>query len=169
MKCFSLLCTLMVSVCLHGQYYRKPLQPDTSHYKQICLTLSPIVVENGKYYFNEKRVKYEEIVLPLMSVNDRIINKKVKTVRTMRELFKPIFIAETLYLINAQLNCPYTQREFQRIAYAYIGILVFNELYHLSITVVKRKTVARYNDLVMQPLAAISPAMGLSIGCKLRF
>ena len=41
----------------------------------ITINLSPIVIENGKYYYDGRRVKFEDVVMPLIAVNDEQINQ----------------------------------------------------------------------------------------------
>jgi hypothetical protein len=57
-------------------------------YKQATIDLSPVVIENGNYYFNGQRVSFDAMMIPLISVQDDEINRKLKVMNTTKNVFK---------------------------------------------------------------------------------
>jgi len=137
--------------------------------RQITFTLSPIVIQNSKYFFEGRNVTFEEMALALIAVHDKIVDHRLKVVRTLTDL-RPVFhyagVAYTTYLA---FNLPGTRSGLNTFIVNAIGVFAFQMLYDGSIQLAKRSTINRYNDVVLTPSAGITPAGGLSLGFRLRF
>ncbi len=136
--------------------------------KQITIVLSPIIISNGKYYFESKRVKFEDIMLPLISLNDQKINNRIKIIQTLKDIRKPIWLASTLYFLylNSDPNQSVTNFDLSR------NILIASTISILSLEIfdiiVKRNTVKQYNEIILQPAASLLPSNKLNIGIGIR-
>jgi hypothetical protein len=173
MKYILFSCLAVTSFCAYGQYYHKRNNSDSSSKsyqpKQITLVLHPVVIENGKYYFDGRPITYDGLMLPMISLNDEKTNQRMRTVRTLINLRRPIKYLGFAYVTLAGLNAVHTQQGQEAYIYTTISIFVLYQLYDLSITMAKGSAINRYNEVVLQPSASISPNMGLSLGCTIRF
>jgi hypothetical protein len=135
--------------------------------KEITIKLSPIIMERGKYYYEGKRVRFEEVVMPLMATNDDIVDKRLRLIHTMTDARRLIYYAElgyTLYLISNAATTSGNQ-----VFATFIGFVILNELYNLSILLAQKKAVDRYNDVVLQPSFSLGQRGTPLLGFRIRF
>jgi hypothetical protein len=171
MKFSTLVCLVFFSLRTTGQNSPQqgnlPLTNFTP--RSISIPLSPIVLENGKYFYDGRRVYFEDIVLPLVSINDHIVDRQLKVVRTMTDMIRPLRYLSFIYLIYLANHLLYTQGGYNIYLNNIIGVFIFQELYLASISIPKRKAIKRYNEVVVHPSAAIMPGSGFSVGITARF
>ena len=119
--------------------------------KQITINLSPIVVDNGRYYYDGRRVKFEGVIIPLIAVHDVKIDQNLKSINIIQDLR---VVATTTPLVFALYNLSNQQRavnNFNRNRNLLWGSVGFVTLFNISISIVKRKTINRYNEIILQP------------------
>ncbi|MCK6616471.1 MAG: hypothetical protein L6Q51_02390 [Cyclobacteriaceae bacterium] len=67
--------------------------------RQITLDLNPIAIENGRYYFNGKRVTFDGLLIPLQAVDDNQVNQSIKTALTLRTSQTVVRLGLSVYLL----------------------------------------------------------------------
>ena len=167
-----LICLSAISFRVNGQYYQKRnSKSEQNNYlpRQVTIELSPITVQNGKYYFDNRRVKFEEIVLPLISVNDKIVDHRLRVVRTMTDLRRPLRLLPLFYLTTISSRLPTTGSGYLSVIYTLWGIEAFFILYDISISITKRSAINRYNEVIIQPTVSLQPNSGANLGLSLKF
>lgn len=169
MKLISLAVLVSTPFFCHGQYYHKRDTLPKRNLRQITITLSPIVIQNGKYYFEGRRIQFEEFALALVSVHDNVVDHRLKVVRTLTDLRPFVFYGGSIYLTYLAINLPPTRGGFNTYINNIIGVFVFETLYRLSISIAKRSAINRYNDVVLLPTADVTSGGSISIGLKARF
>jgi hypothetical protein len=136
--------------------------------RQLTLPLYPIIIEGGKYFYDGHRVQFEDVVLLLNGVDDPILEKRMKTVRTLndfRKVLRYVNLAFLLLVVHQSITGAVNPDTG---FIAIVGVFAFNELYALSITLMKKKTINRYNDVVLQPSFSFNNRGG-QVGVRIRF
>ena len=134
--------------------------------KQITINLMPVVVSSNKYYFDSKRIKFEEIVLPLISFNDKKINNYIKVIHILKDTRGLLILAPTLlfFYLNHDPNSSLTNFDLTRnILFGTFVALVTLDIVDMLL---KHKTINRYNNLVLAPSASFLPGNELKIGLQ---
>jgi hypothetical protein len=67
--------------------------------RQITLDLNPIAIENGRYYFNGKRVTFDGLLIPLQAVDDKQVNRSIKTALALRTSQTVVRLGLSVYLL----------------------------------------------------------------------
>jgi hypothetical protein len=93
--------------------------------------------------------------------------KRVKTVHTMTDARRLVFYAELAYVLYLQTNA--AAASGQQVWFTFLGIIIFNELYNLSIVLVQKKTIDRYNEVVLQPSFSLGQRGAPTLGFTIRF
>ncbi len=135
----------------------------------ITINLSPIVIENGKYYYDGRRVKFEDVVMPLIAVNDEQINQKLKVIQTLKDIRKPLTLAPILFYLYTSNNVQNAVNSFDLNRKVLIGSIAVVGLLDLTNAIIKRKIIKKYNTIVLQPRASLLPSNGIHIGIDFRF
>jgi hypothetical protein len=169
MKVLTMVLFVFILVKANGQKQQTDVPSTNITPRLISIPLSPIVLENGKYFYDGRRVNFEEIVLPMMALNDRIVDHQLKVVRTMTDLIRPVRYLGFIYLISLANHLRYAQGGYDIFLTNVIGVFIIQELYIASISIPRRKAIKRYNEVVIQPSAAIMPAGSFSLGITVRF
>ncbi len=136
--------------------------------KQITISLSPIVTANGKYYFNERRVRFDEISFLMKTLNDDRIDHQFKVIQTLIDVRRPIILASVVYVLSTSGNGQSSSNNIETNRNVMIGTIIFAGLTDLVNEHLKRKIIMRYNSIVLQPGASILPGNGFSIGVRMR-
>jgi len=173
MKYILLSCLAFTSLTAFGQYYYKRDTPDSSvksfQSRQITIDLKPVVIENGRYFFDGRRITYDGMMPLMISLDDEKIDHSMKTVNTLVDLKRPIYYLEFAAITIGGFRVISTGSGQDSYLYSAIALFVFNRLYDLSIAFAKKRTIKRYNEVVFQPSAPISANVGFSLGCTIRF
>jgi hypothetical protein len=137
--------------------------------KQITIDLSPVVIERGNYYFNGQRVTFDAMMIPLISLQDDKINKKLKVMNTTKDVFKfAVAITSTYFLIQSVSANQQSQSTYQLnkgLIWGTIGVITIQAI---TIPILKRGIINRYNEVVVQPTAQFSPS-GFGAGFVIKF
>jgi hypothetical protein len=165
----------VISFYAHAQVPEGNQGRDSSYHqfvpRQIMINLSPIIPDRGRYFYEGRRVRFEEVVLPLISINDVIVNRRLEVVRTLTDVYKAIFYAEIGYILFIETNAAagHARLRYSKVLVTFIGMLVFDELYKLAILIAKKKTIDRYNEVVLQPSFSLGQRGGPTLGLNIRF
>lgn len=136
--------------------------------RQITINLSPIVIENGKYFYDGRRLKFEEIVMPLIAINDEKVNRKIKVINTLRDTRRFVVAGPLLFLLYNMSNQQKASAKFDENRNLLWGSFITLAVFDASISLIKRSTIKRYNEVVLQPSAQLLPG-GLAFGISARF
>lgn len=159
MKKFISIAFILVAFNSYGQFKSR----------QITINLSPIAIQSGKYYFNGRRVNFEEIVLPLIAVQDDQINRNLKTIHVMHDIRKPLYLAPLLYYLYINNTATNATNNFDLNRKIVLGSFIFFNLFEIVNVLIKRRAINRYNDVVLQPLGLVLPGNGFSLGIRAKF
>ena len=171
MKVLTLVLLVFISLNANGQNDQQQGNVPLTNFtpRLISIPLSPIVLEKGKYFYDGRRVNFEDIVLPLVSINDPKVDHQLKVVHTMTDLIRPVRYLSFIYLIYLANHLRYVQGGYDIYLNNLVGVFIFQELYIASISIPKRRAIKRYNEVVIQPSAAMMPGNGFSLGITARF
>jgi hypothetical protein len=136
--------------------------------KQIVVQLSPVVIQNGKYIFEGQRVSFEALMIPLMAVHDDQINKKLKVLKTTRVVHKIAIWLPLLYFTAQSVSGNQQGSTYQSnkgLIWGFTGVMAASLI---TIPIMKRGIINRYNEVVLQPRAQFSPS-GFTGGFVIRF
>lgn len=118
---------------------------------ELTIPLNPIVIENGKYYFNGKRTTFDGLLVPLQAINDQKTDRNIKTILGLRTTQHVIQIGTTIYLINlvasANQSAYINPKHLQILFYGTVGLH-----YSVKITeiIFQRKAIKRFNKVVIK-------------------
>ncbi|MBS1682403.1 MAG: hypothetical protein JST48_11875 [Bacteroidetes bacterium] len=160
---------LTISLSAYGQYPTDnsfPLPPNFQP-RTITVELRPILIQKGKYYFDNRRVKYEDVGFLLMAVHDAKIDRKMKVIRTLKDIRIPLGLLPLLYA--RQLNQPTSFSAMQDQAYFFLGYLLFLYAFDGARSLVQSSAIKRYNEVVVQPTVSLQPGNGVNVGLNFRF
>jgi hypothetical protein len=125
--------------------------------KQITVNLYPIIIENGRYFYDGRRVNFEEVVMPLISINDQKIDQKLKLLNTLKDIRHVVAtVPLVIFLVNMS-NQQQTVNSFNRnrnVLWVSVATVI---MFDISISVIKKSTINRYNDIILSPSAQLSP------------
>lgn len=139
-KCIPILAILLFfSARLFAQF-----QP-----AEMTITLNPIAIESGKYYFNGKRTTFDGLLVPLQAINDQKTDRNIKTILGLRTTQHVIRIGTTIYLFHlvasANQSAYINPKQFQILFYGTVGL-------HFSVKITEiifqRKAIKRFNKVV---------------------
>jgi hypothetical protein len=138
--------------------------------KQIVVNLSPVVIENGQYIFEGHRVSFEAMMIPFIYAHDDKINTKLRVLNTTKDVFKLAIAVPLIYLFIQLLNAdPQTGSSIYQSNKALIWTTVGTTwAYYITIPLLKKGIINRYNEVVLQPRAQLSPS-GFNAGFVIRF
>lgn len=136
--------------------------------KQVIISLSPIVIENGKYFYDGRRVKFEEVVMPLIVLNDEKVNRKIKWINTLRDTRRFIAPAPLLFLLYNMSSQQKATNNFDENRNLLWGSVAMLATFEITISLIKRSAVNRYNSVVLRPSAQIISNQ-LNVGLSMRF
>lgn len=137
--------------------------------KQITINLTPIVVENGKYFYDGKRVKFEEFVFPMLALNDKILNRKIKFVHTFEDIQKLVLAAPLIIYLILNNNQSNYFNNFDATRNLIFSALIASLSLRITDILLKRSVINRYNAIVLQPTSSLLPSNQVMTGIGLTF
>lgn len=133
------------------------------------LRLTQIIYKGGKYYHDGNRVKFENVVLLLKSVDDKEINRNLKRVRILDGIRRPMSFFPLLfsfYLVSGNLN---NKQDTPLLAGILVGSIITTAWLSISSFSLKKRTIGRYNEIVIQLSSSFSPSGGVGVGLGAKF
>lgn len=141
----SAMSRVFVIVCFLAQSFVKIYSQIPA--RQITLDLNPIVVEGGRYYFNGQRLSFDGLIIPLRAVDDREVNRHIKTVYTVRTSQTLVSVGIAAYLIHLVSQDP-TYDKYQLGRALMITSLAASVSLNIAEGLFKRKAIKRFNNIV---------------------
>lgn len=135
----------------------------------IIIKTTPISIKGGRYYFDSKRTTFDGVGLLLHSLNDKIIDKRIRQVHFLKDFRKIIHISILTYgLIMLQDQQPSPSRS-KMAGNLIIGASLTLIPLALFGKTLESQAVQRYNQLVLKPQAMIDQERGILIGLTYKF
>ncbi|GHN00963.1 hypothetical protein WSM22_24520 [Cytophagales bacterium WSM2-2] len=160
------LCLVVISINSNAQYY----QADKNHHpKQVLVALSPIAIENRTYFYDGKRVNFENLVFPLISIHDQQVDRNLKTIRKLKFIHNSIRWIPTLYALQFLTGRANPQKNLDTFLTVFWGVVAVDLGLEIAINRVKRKAINKYNEIVLSPTTSYAPDSGLNFGLKMKF
>lgn len=136
---------------------------------QITIDINPVAIENGRYYFNGKRVSFDALMLPLLSVDDEKVNRHIKTIQVIQDGRKLLHAGTLLYILLSAPGQQSFSSNFDQTRNTIFAALSAAFLLHLTEKMYKNKAVKRFNSVVLSPKAWSYPDNSIYVGLCLRF
>lgn len=137
--------------------------------RQISIDVHPIVSQNGKYYFNQQRVRFETLLLPLLSLNDTGINKNLRVINLLHDGGKLLTTGSLVYVLLSSGNQQQFSNNFYETRSIIIGTFVATLLLKATGALFRNKAIKRYNSIVLRPHAGVSWSDNVNVGLTIRF
>jgi hypothetical protein len=168
---FGILFIMGCSLGCHGQYYKKMQNPDKNylqHTKQITIDLSPIILSHGRYYYDGRHVRYEQLTMPLLAVKDSVVDHYMKSAMKTR-LIGAVFQLGTGLTYTILLASKNPANNINLLLGFYLGQILLGQAIRQLTVSPQRKAVDRYNEIILQPSAFALPGYGVSLGVTAKF
>ncbi|MBN8577396.1 MAG: hypothetical protein J0L66_10670 [Cytophagales bacterium] len=135
----------------------------------IIIKTTPIPIKGGRYYFDSERTTFDGVGLLLNSLNDKIIDKRIRQVHLLKDFRKIIHISILTYgLIMLQDQQPSLSRS-KMAGNLIIGASLTLIPLALIGKTLESQAIQRYNQLILKPQAMIDQERGILIGLTYKF
>jgi hypothetical protein len=118
--------------------------------QKITIELNPIAIENGKYYFNGKRVTFDGLVIPLQAVDDKKVDRSIKTVFALRTSQTVVRLGLSVYLLYLIADRP-AYVNYDQTRTLVIGSVAAGFSLSIGEKLFQRKAINRFNAVLLKP------------------